>query len=193
MQALTLRFFAVVVHSYKSLSSLQLSPDSNPTTPSPSGGLLKGGLLGAASPSSHNNATSNGSALAASVANGSIIGPHHNHHHQYHPHHNHHSHATSTENGVSGGGHPLMKSASTQCSGPAREGTLDSSRSGGRTSGDSSQKQLPEKKTRRLSRPRSLSNLVWELRPQKDKASKTQKKLYVHHYDNRQQPTTLYL
>jgi len=79
--------------------------------------------------------------------------------------------------------HKLSKSASTQC---AREGTLDSSRSGGRTSGES---KLPEKKTRRLSRPRSLSNLVWELRPQKEKSKK---KLYVHHYDHRQQGT-LYL
>lgn len=67
-----------------------------------------------------------------------------------------------------------------------REGTLDSSRSGGRTSGES---KLPEKKTRRISRPRSLSNLVWELRPQKEK---TKKKLYVHHFDQRQ-PATLYL
>lgn len=79
--------------------------------------------------------------------------------------------------------HPLTKSASTQC---AREGTLDSSRSGGRTSGDS---KLPEKKTRKLSRPRSLSNLMWELRPQKEKSKK---KLYVHQFDHRQQGT-LYL
>lgn len=76
----------------------------------------------------------------------------------------------------------LKKSSSTG----TREGTLDSSRSGGRTSGDSNSK-LPEKKTRRLSRPRSLSNLVWECR-QKDKSSK--KKFYVHH--DRQQGT-LYL
>lgn len=67
---------------------------------------------------------------------------------------------------------------------PPREGTLDSSRSGGRTSGDSSNK-LPEKKTRRLSRPRSLSNLVWNLRPTKEKSSK--KKMYIHHFDHRQQ------
>lgn len=80
--------------------------------------------------------------------------------------------------------HQLSKSASTHC---AREGTLDSSRSGGRTSGDS---KLPEKKTRRLSRPRSLSNLVWELRPQKKESTK--KKLYVHHFDHRPQ-ATLYL
>lgn len=79
--------------------------------------------------------------------------------------------------------HNLSKSASA---GGGREGTLDSSRSGGRTSGDS---KLPEKKTRRLSRPRSLSNLVWDFRPQKEK---TKKKLYVHHYDHRQQGT-LYL
>lgn len=108
------------------MSSLQLTPDSNPTTPSPTAALLKG----------------------------------------------------------QESSHKLTKSASTQCA--PREGTLDSSRSGGRTSGDS---KLPEKKTRRLSRPRSLSNLVWELRPQKEKSKK---KLYVHHYDNRQQ-TTLYL
>ncbi|XP_043463688.1 uncharacterized protein LOC122499415 [Leptopilina heterotoma] len=43
------------------------------------------------------------------------------------------------------------------------DGTLDSSHSGGRTSGDSGAK-LPEKRSRRLSRPRSLTNLVWELR-----------------------------
>lgn len=61
----------------------------------------------------------------------------------------------------------LTKSASTGTG--AREGTLDSSRSGGRTSGDS---KLPEKKTRRLSRPRSLSNLVWDLRPAKEKTKK---------------------
>lgn len=79
----------------------------------------------------------------------------------------------------------LSKSASI---GAAREGTLDSSRSGGRTSGDS---KLPEKKTRRLSRPRSLSNLVWDLKPlSKEKSSK--KKLYIHHFDHRQQ-ATLYL
>lgn len=83
--------------------------------------------------------------------------------------------------------HQLSKSASTHCaSAHAREGTLDSSRSGGRTSGDS---KLPEKKTRRLSRPRSLSNLVWELRPQKEKSKK---KLYVHHFEHRPQ-ATLYL
>lgn len=83
----------------------------------------------------------------------------------------------------------LSKSASTTAANLRMtpcEGTLDSSRSGGRTSGDS---KLPEKKTRRLSRPRSLSNLVWELRPQKEKSKK---KLYVHHYDHRPQET-LYL
>lgn len=79
--------------------------------------------------------------------------------------------------------HQLSKSASTHC---APGGTLDSSRSGGRTSGES---KLPEKKTRRLSRPRSLSNLVWELRPQKEKSKK---KLYVHNFDHRQEGT-LYL
>jgi hypothetical protein len=62
-----------------------------------------------------------------------------------------------------------VKSASSG----TRDGTLDSSKSGGRTSGDS---KLPEKKTRRLSRPRSLSNLVWELKPQKEKLKK---KFYV--------------
>lgn len=44
-------------------------------------------------------------------------------------------------------------------------GTLDSSHSGGRTSGDSGPgAKLPEKRSRKLSRPRSLTNLVWELR-----------------------------
>lgn len=45
------------------------------------------------------------------------------------------------------------------------EGTLDSSHSGGRTSGDSGAgAKLPEKRSRKISRPRSLTNLVWELR-----------------------------
>lgn len=45
------------------------------------------------------------------------------------------------------------------------DGTLDSSHSGGRTSGDSGAgPKLPEKRSRKLSRPKSLSNLVWELK-----------------------------
>ncbi|XP_035910511.1 midnolin homolog [Anopheles stephensi] len=84
--------------------------------------------------------------------------------------------------------HLLSKSASA--AGPGvREGTLDSSRSGGRTSGDSGK--LPEKKSRRLSRPRSLSNLVWDLRPHKSSSEKTKKKLYLHQFDRQQ--GTLYL
>lgn len=44
-------------------------------------------------------------------------------------------------------------------------GTLDSSQSGGRTSGDSGAgAKLPEKRCRKLSRPRSLTNLVWDFR-----------------------------
>lgn len=74
----------------------------------------------------------------------------------------------------------LSKSAS------AGQGTLDSSISGGRTSGDSTK--LPEKKTRH-GRPRSLSNLVWDLKPHKEN---TKKKLFVHHNDHRRQET-LYL
>jgi hypothetical protein len=75
----------------------------------------------------------------------------------------------------------LKKSSSTG----TREGTLDSSRSGGRTSGDS---KLPEKKSRRLSRPRSLSNLFFS--PQKEKYIKN--KLFFNVHDHRQQ-ATLYL
>lgn len=74
----------------------------------------------------------------------------------------------------------LSKSAS------AGQGTLASSISVGRTSGDS---KLPEKKTRRVSRPKSLSNLVWDLKPQKDK---THKKLLVNQNEHRHQET-LYL
>lgn len=45
------------------------------------------------------------------------------------------------------------------------DGTLDSSHSGGRTSGDSAAgPKLPEKRSRKLSRPKSLTNLVWELK-----------------------------
>lgn len=76
--------------------------------------------------------------------------------------------------------HKLTKSSSTN---NAPDGTLDSSRSGGESA------KLPEKKSRRLSRPRSLSNLVWEMRSQKDK---NKKKLYVHNIDQ-MQPDTLYL
>lgn len=52
------------------------------------------------------------------------------------------------------------------------DGTLDSSHSGGRTSGDSGNgPKLPEKRSRKLSRPKSLTNLVWELKgcPAEDK------------------------
>ncbi|XP_059044818.1 uncharacterized protein LOC131840659 [Achroia grisella] len=45
------------------------------------------------------------------------------------------------------------------------DGTLDSSHSGGRTSGDSGNgPKLPEKRSRKLNRPKSLTNLVWELK-----------------------------
>lgn len=45
------------------------------------------------------------------------------------------------------------------------DGTLDSSHSGGRTSGDSGAgPKLPEKRSRKISRPKSLTNLVWELK-----------------------------
>ncbi|GBP45300.1 hypothetical protein EVAR_29048_1 [Eumeta japonica] len=45
------------------------------------------------------------------------------------------------------------------------DGTLDSSHSGGRTSGDSGGgPKLPEKRSRKLSRPKSMTNLKWELK-----------------------------
>lgn len=44
------------------------------------------------------------------------------------------------------------------------DGTLDSSNSGGKTSVDSANgTKLPEKRSRRISRPRSLTNLVWDM------------------------------
>ncbi|KAL1110411.1 hypothetical protein AAG570_007942 [Ranatra chinensis] len=49
------------------------------------------------------------------------------------------------------------------------DGTLDSSRSGGRTSGDSGGAKLPEKRSRRIARPLSLTDLVSQLRRQPDK------------------------
>ncbi|XP_014249461.1 uncharacterized protein LOC106666642 [Cimex lectularius] len=57
------------------------------------------------------------------------------------------------------------------------DGTLDSSHSGGRTSGDSGAGvKLPEKRSRRLSRPLSLTNLVWEIcRPQEIQSSQLRK------------------
>jgi hypothetical protein len=49
------------------------------------------------------------------------------------------------------------------------DGTLDSSNSGGRASGDSGGvAKQPEKRSRKLSRPRSLTNLVWEIREHPD-------------------------
>lgn len=49
------------------------------------------------------------------------------------------------------------------------DGTLDSSNSGGRASGDSGGGvKQPEKRSRKLSRPRSLTNLVWEIREHPD-------------------------
>ncbi|XP_050295928.1 uncharacterized protein LOC126735877 isoform X2 [Anthonomus grandis grandis] len=49
------------------------------------------------------------------------------------------------------------------------DGTLDSSNSGGRASGDSGAgPKQPEKRSRKLSRPRSLTNLVWEIREHPD-------------------------
>ena len=45
---------------------------------------------------------------------------------------------------------------------PGEYDTLDSSNSGGKTSGDSGgSRTLPEKRSRKLSRPKSLTNLVW--------------------------------
>lgn len=49
------------------------------------------------------------------------------------------------------------------------DGTLDSSHSGGRASGDSGGgTKQPEKRSRKLSRPRSLTNIVWEIREHPD-------------------------
>ena len=43
--------------------------------------------------------------------------------------------------------------------------TLDSSNSGGKTSFDSAgSRNVPEKRSRKLSRPKSLTNLVWDFR-----------------------------
>lgn len=136
-------FYFKIFFRYKSLSSLQLTPESNTPTP-----------------------------LSPQIIT----------HIAHTPTQLHHTTTAIITPKFQDKNYQLKKSSSTG----TREGTLDSSRSGGRTSGDSNSK-LPEKKTRRLSRPRSLSNLVWECR-QKDKSSK--KKFYVHH--DRQQGT-LYL
>ncbi|XP_043643170.1 uncharacterized protein LOC122613186 [Drosophila teissieri] len=162
---------------YKSLSSLQLTPDNNncssvtPPTISAHGksSVAGGGSGGTASGMPATPGTPPDVVLKC----GSILNVH----------------------GYLSSPHPLplplplphSRSSSSNNHHNPREGTLDSSRSGGRTSGDSNK--LPEKKTRRLSRPRSLSNLVWDLRPSKEKSKK---KLYIHHFDQRQQ-ATLYL
>ncbi|XP_019891558.2 uncharacterized protein LOC101898254 [Musca domestica] len=146
---------------YKSLSSLQLTPDSTSISPpistNPKGQSIVAppDLVLKCSSNSNNNINCHPAPLPLSKS-------------------------SSTTGGLTG----MLHSSHPH---NPREGTLDSSRSGGRTSGDSNK--LPEKKTRRLSRPRSLSNLVWDLRPSKEKSKK---KLYIHHFDHRQQ-ATLYL
>lgn len=164
-------------HRYKSLSSLQLTPDSNPTaglTPPTTTISAKAAAAASAAAAAAAQAAAQAAATTGSSAGsqtppdvvlkcgGSIL--------------NAHGYLASHSRSSSSNNHHNP-----------REGTLDSSRSGGRTSGDS--QKLPEKKTRRLSRPRSLSNLVWDLRPSKEKSKK---KLYIHHFDQRQQ-ATLYL
>ncbi|XP_055915908.1 transcription factor mef2A [Eupeodes corollae] len=156
---------------YKSLSSLQLTPDSNSTTPistTPKGNQQQ---------QQHLQTTAQ---LPMPLQQDVIKSSSNNNIHNI----NNNNNANANNNNNNNNNQLLSKSASS--TGGAREGTLDSSRSGGRTSGDS---KLPEKKTRRLSRPRSLSNLVWDLRPSKEKSKK---KLYIHHFDHRQQ-ATLYL
>ena len=90
-------------------------------------------------------------------------------------------------------GSPLFniryKSLSNLHPGMELDGTLDSSHSGGRTSGDSAAgPKLPEKRSRRLSRPRSLTNLVWELRGECPKLEPG-----VHRTKANAQPTKLTL
>lgn len=160
---------------YKSLSSLQLTPDNNncaPVTPPTISAHGKSSVAGGASGAGGGAAPGTpGTPPDVVLKCGSILNVH----------------------GYLSSPHPLpmplshSRSSSSNNHHNPREGTLDSSRSGGRTSGDSNK--LPEKKTRRLSRPRSLSNLVWDLRPSKEKSKK---KLYIHHFDQRQQ-ATLYL
>lgn len=148
---------------YKSLSSLQLTPESNSTTP------ISTTPKGNQQPQLQTTTTAQ-LQLPLQQQDNIIKNSSNN---------NNNSNSNNLNNQL------LSKSASS--TGGAREGTLDSSRSGGRTSGDS---KLPEKKTRRLSRPRSLSNLVWDLRPSKEKSKK---KLYIHHFDHPRQQATLYL
>ncbi|ALC42573.1 sano [Drosophila busckii] len=154
---------------YKSLSSLQLTPDSSNNT---AAALTPPTISAKAAAAAAATAAAGGGQQASPdvlLKCGSILNAHG---YLAQSHSQSHSHSRS--------------SSSNNHHNP-REGTLDSSRSGGRTSGDS--QKLPEKKTRRLSRPRSLSNLVWDLRPSKEKSKK---KLYIHHFDQRQQ-ATLYL
>lgn len=81
------------------------------------------------------------------------------------------------------------------------DGTLDSSNSGGRASGDSGGQKQPEKRSRKLSRPRSLTNLVWEIRehpdismPKKtDPVAIIYKKQSKHSVNGQRQHVTLYL
>ncbi|XP_017149385.1 uncharacterized protein LOC108160106 [Drosophila miranda] len=154
---------------YKSLSSLQLTPDNNNTPMTPPT-ISAHGKAAAVTASNASPGTPPDVVLKC----GSIL--------------NAHGYLSSGAPGTAlGMPHAHSRSSSSNNHHNPREGTLDSSRSGGRTSGDSNK--LPEKKTRRLSRPRSLSNLVWDLRPSKEKSKK---KLYIHHFDQRQQ-ATLYL
>ncbi|KAK5649104.1 hypothetical protein RI129_003996 [Pyrocoelia pectoralis] len=74
---------------------------------------------------------------------------------------------------ISKSGSPLFniryKSLSNLQQAMELDGTLDSSHSGGRGSGDSGAgTKQPEKRSRKLSRPRSLTNIVWEIREHPD-------------------------
>lgn len=167
VSAFVLLFFTF---RYKSLSSLQLTPDSNSIIP-PISTNPKGQPIVVAPPD-----------LVLKCSNNNTNNNNNNNNHNPVP------MPLSKSSSITGGLTGMLHStAHNSHNHNPREGTLDSSRSGGRTSGDSNK--LPEKKTRRLSRPRSLSNLVWDLRPSKEKSKK---KLYIHHFDHRQQ-ATLYL
>ncbi|XP_046661576.1 uncharacterized protein LOC124354862 isoform X1 [Homalodisca vitripennis] len=87
--------------------------------------------------------------------------------------------------GMMKGGSPLFniryKSLSNLQQAMEMDGTLDSSHSGGRTSGDSGAGvKLPEKRSRRLSRPRSLTNLVWELKGETDRKKPPKPDTAIH-------------
>lgn len=94
--------------------------------------------------------------MSMTLSRSNIYSPHPPKHHHQQQHHHHHHQSSSPSSFF----HLRYKSLTNLAQ--AEYDTLESSNSGGKTSGDSGgSRTLPEKRSRKLSRPKSLTNLVW--------------------------------